>query len=515
MTVHIPDDFDPEQPLLPYQRRWIADRSRLKVAEKSRRTGITWATSLEGVLTSALSPSAGGQDTWYTITHEDDAREFVEDAVEWSKALKMAVSDIGEVMVEDEDKDIQAFRIRFASGFKLTGLSSNVKRLRGKEGLLIADEAAHNENLPELMKAARAYVMWGKGRLVLISSHNGEDSYFNKVIEGIRAGEIEGTLHRITLHDAVRQGLYRRICQKNKLTWTLPGEGKWVEDLIHFYGEFADEELHCIPSGSGGRYLSRRIIEQCMQPAPVHRLYLKDGFATAPSHERDAKIEEFCGTVKPSLDLIPDWAEVYFGEDFGRVSDLTVLAPLYLDDALIRTVPFLVEMKNVPFEEQKKILFFIMDKIQSHKKGGVAGGMFDAGGNGASTAEAVALRYGSSVRAIHLAGGAPRDEDKRSDKKGEHLPSLRYSEFLPSVKMHLERRDIRIPKDRDLLSDLERFEKKDGHPYLPPKKTRGTTGDYRHADAAVAVCLAHYASLGAVSQPGKIFAPRRSRVVHF
>ncbi len=28
--------------LLPYQQRWVADTSPLKVIEKSRRTGITW-----------------------------------------------------------------------------------------------------------------------------------------------------------------------------------------------------------------------------------------------------------------------------------------------------------------------------------------------------------------------------------------------------------------------------------------------------------------------------------------
>ena len=28
--------------LMPYQQRWVADTSPLKVIEKSRRTGITW-----------------------------------------------------------------------------------------------------------------------------------------------------------------------------------------------------------------------------------------------------------------------------------------------------------------------------------------------------------------------------------------------------------------------------------------------------------------------------------------
>ncbi|MCZ4339639.1 hypothetical protein O4H34_19830 [Shewanella colwelliana] len=33
--------FDPKEVLLGYQKRWIADESQLKLAEKSRRTGLT------------------------------------------------------------------------------------------------------------------------------------------------------------------------------------------------------------------------------------------------------------------------------------------------------------------------------------------------------------------------------------------------------------------------------------------------------------------------------------------
>lgn len=511
--------FDPHQILLPYQRKWIADQSRLKVAEKSRRTGITWATSLEGVLTSCASPVNGGQDTWYTIAHEDDAREFVEDAAAWAKSLGVTASSMGEEMIKDEEQDILAFRIRFASGFKLTGLSSNVRRLRGKEGLLIADEAAHNENLPELMKAARAYVMWGRGRLVLISSHNGTASYFNYVVEQIRAGQMEGTLHRITLYDAVRQGLYRRICQKNQMDWTEAGEKKWVQDLVEFYGEYADEELHCIPTGSSGRYLTRDIIEQCMHDAPVIRLKFRDDFATLPEKEKESRVRLWCqeNLTSKLFARVPDWASIYFGQDFGRTSDLTVLAPLYLNEAMVRIIPFLVEMKNVPFEQQKQVMFHILDhyrdRINRHgHTAGVAGGLCDAGGNGASAAEAVSYRYGGRVRAVHLAAGAPRDPEKRVGPDGRPSPSLRYSEFLPPFRAHLEDKAVLIPKDRDILGDLEMFERRDGFPCLPKKRAKGAHG-YRHGDAGIAICLAHHASLSAANPGGVVEIRRRKRMV--
>ena len=35
-------DALPDSVLLPYQKRWVADESPLKIAEKSRRTGLTY-----------------------------------------------------------------------------------------------------------------------------------------------------------------------------------------------------------------------------------------------------------------------------------------------------------------------------------------------------------------------------------------------------------------------------------------------------------------------------------------
>lgn len=36
--------------LMPYQQRWIADPANLKLMEKGRRTGITWAEASDNVL---------------------------------------------------------------------------------------------------------------------------------------------------------------------------------------------------------------------------------------------------------------------------------------------------------------------------------------------------------------------------------------------------------------------------------------------------------------------------------
>ena len=45
--------------LLPYQQRWVADASPFKVAEKGRRTGLTWAEAADDVLRRRPETRAG------------------------------------------------------------------------------------------------------------------------------------------------------------------------------------------------------------------------------------------------------------------------------------------------------------------------------------------------------------------------------------------------------------------------------------------------------------------------
>ncbi|EMR0569828.1 hypothetical protein R0C90_004833, partial [Enterobacter roggenkampii] len=64
-------EFDNSQLLLPYQKRWIADDAQLKIAEKSRRTGLTWAEAADAALNGSMSVEAGGCDTFYVGTTKD------------------------------------------------------------------------------------------------------------------------------------------------------------------------------------------------------------------------------------------------------------------------------------------------------------------------------------------------------------------------------------------------------------------------------------------------------------
>ncbi|MCW4628270.1 hypothetical protein [Marinomonas rhodophyticola] len=146
-------EFNPDEVLLDYQKRWIADTSQLKIGEKTRRCGLTWAEAADDALTASLSAEAGGEDVFYIGSNKDMAREFIDACAMWANAYNLACGDVGEEVFTDEDKDILTYVIYFASGFKIKALSSNPKNMRGMQGTVVIDEGAFHEKLAEVLKS--------------------------------------------------------------------------------------------------------------------------------------------------------------------------------------------------------------------------------------------------------------------------------------------------------------------------------------------------------------------------
>ncbi len=472
-----PGSIESPAALLPYQRRWVSDKSPVKVCEKSRRVGISWSEAADDALTAA---SSGGMDVWYIGYNKDMALEFINDTAFWVRNYRLAASALEEEVVRDEDKDILAFRIRFASGKRVTALSSRPSNLRGKQGKVVIDEAAFHEDLPGLLKAAIALLMWG-GRVAVISTHDGEDNPFNELIKDIRSGKKPYSLHRTTLDDALSEGLYRRICLKRGVEWTEEAESGWREALIRLYGDDADEELFCIPSRGCGVFLPRAVVEACMDEGiPVVRWSCGPEFAQLPDHVRQADTRDWCEVhLAPLLRDLPENRPTWFGEDFGRSGDLTVIMPLQECEEFRYRTPFVVEIRNVPFRQQEQVLFFIVDRLPSFR-----GAAMDARGNGHYLAEVAMQRYGAGrIRQVML-----------SEKW--------YLENMPSCKAAFEDRRIIIPRDPDILDDLRAIRMERGVARVPERyRGKGRDGGRRHGDAAIACALAWFAARSVDSGP--------------
>ena len=463
--------------LLGYQQSWVKDSADVAVWEKSRRIGASWCDASDSVLVAA--PADDAMDAMYIGYSEDMTREYIDDCAMWAKAFNYAASAVGETVFEDTDengdtKNIKAFRIDFASGKKILALSSRPRSIRGKQGKVTIDEAAFHDDLPGLIKAAMAMLIWG-GKVRIISSHNGDANPFNELVNDIRAKKLPYSLHTTTFDNALDDGLYDRVALIQGPRIKEKTREEWRAKIYATYGDNAAEELDVIPSQGSGRYLTRMMIEACMRPGiPVVRLAQPDTFTLLPQHIREAETADWCREVLlPLLEKLDPNLDHFFGEDFARSGDLTVIAPMAQTIKLDLVTPFLVELRNVPFEQQKQILFYILDRLPRLRAGAM-----DARGNGQYLAEVAMQKY-SPERIAQVM-----------------LSQEWYRENMPPFKAAIEDRKLTVPLDADVLADLRSIVMEKGVAKVPDSATNmGSDGRNRHGDAAVALVLGTFAAL--------------------
>ena len=173
--------------LLPYQKLWLLDKALVKIWEKSRRIGASWCEAFVCAVLASLSKAAGGMDCFYMAYEKTMTQQFISDVAFFARLLNIACSDIEEIVIKDEDKDILMYKIRFDSGFEVWALPSKARLLRSKQGHFVFDEAAFADEFHEILKAADAFKVWG-GSISILSTHNGEDNPFNELLQDIKEG---------------------------------------------------------------------------------------------------------------------------------------------------------------------------------------------------------------------------------------------------------------------------------------------------------------------------------------
>lgn len=478
--------------LLAYQQEWVADRSPLKIADKGRRIGLTWAEAADDVLDAMAE--VDGCNTFYISAALDMAREYIEACGMWARAFDYVASEIAEGVFDDGDdvdpakRYIKTLEIVFPkSGRRIVALSSRPTNLRGKQGNIVLDEAAFGPDLAGLIKAAMAMLLWGN-RVKLISTHNGVDNPFNQLIEEVKAGKRPGSLHHYPFRRAVADGLYRRVCLRRGIEWTQAGEDKWVADAYAFYGSDSDEELDAIPSASGGKYLSLALLAERMTvtaesgQCPIVRERWEDAFAYQHESVREFAIKGWLAEkVAPALARLKPLRRHTFSLDFARTGDLTVIGVQEEDEELVHRPRLIVELSNCPFTCQEQILWFIVDALPRFR-----GGAMDATGNGASLAEKTAQRYGTEM------------------VEQVKLSQAFYALHMPKLKAALQDGTLRdLPRDEATRDDLRAIEVVKGIPMVPHVNTASAAAKAaaaeggqklkRHGDSAIMFFLGEYA----------------------
>ena len=312
---------------LPFQSRWIKDDSRLKLMEKSRQIGLSWASAYAADERTAAHGARF--DQWVSSRDDLQARLFIEDCKMWAGIMNLAAKDLGELVLDVKDR-ITAYVIEFASGRRIHSMSSNPDTQAGKRGGRILDEFALHPDPRKLWSIAYPGITWG-GSMELISTHRGSHNFFNQLIREVREhNNPKGiSLHRVTLQDALDQGFLFKLQQM------LPAddERQAMDEAAYFDfvksgcadAESFEQEYMCNPADDDVAFLEYGLITSCEYPAGADWQQIGNG-------------------------------RLFAGIDIGRKKDLTVLWVFELQGDVLYT-RHVEAMQNMRKSDQEKILW--------------------------------------------------------------------------------------------------------------------------------------------------------------
>lgn len=318
--------------MLPYQAAWVRDRSRIKLVEKSRQIGFSWATAYDLVRQAALESTR--LDTWVSSRDELQARLFLEDCKKFGDILSIAASAIGEFIYKDGGgKPYTSFDLKFNNGTTIHSMSSNPDAQAGKRGTRVLDEFALHPDPVKLYAIAYPGITWG-GQMAIISTHRGADNFFNKLVQEAKfnGNPKKISLHRVTLEDALNQGFLAKL--QSKLAEGDPrldmDEQQYFDDVK---SKCADEESFlqeymCVPADDASVFISADVSEGCF-------------YSFGEIWETD--IENCAG-------------DLYIGVDVGRDNDLTVVWVLEKLAGMLFTRR-VETLKGMKFSDQEAVLY--------------------------------------------------------------------------------------------------------------------------------------------------------------
>lgn len=496
--------------LMAHQSEWIRMQEGLDIAvcEKGRRTGITFAQALADTITAASAKDAGGDNVWYMADTKEKGLEFIGYVAKFAPIIARGqASRIEQHIFQDQQPDgtsrqIQAFRVRFASGFRITALSSRPENIHGLQGVVDLDEAALHKDVAKVLESATALLIWG-GRIRVWSTHRGKKNPFNQLVQDVQAGRYgkKAGVIRISFDDAVSNGLYERVCAMRGKVATAEGKKEWYTAIRSAYGPrkaAMREELDVIPRDGDGSAIPSVWIDRAMPEArPVLRLVFDDDFPKRSEKEREIWCSVWIATtLLPVLraavaGFTGRWA---IGMDFARHRHFSVIKPAKVGQDLRRDVPFLIEMANAPTRQQEQILWALLDALKEGFPGrwSFAG---DATGPGQTLMEYTGDRYGRAELDTETGRyiGGPIHEVT--------LSRPWYGEWMPKYIALFEDGFLSLPRDASLEDDHRAVEYVDGIPMVPRLERKDLQDPelVRHGDGAIAGVLMQFAALNHVT----------------
>ncbi len=444
-----------------YQAAWIRDPGHLKICEKGRQIGLSYADSYDSVRKAA---QRNGKDVWVMSRDEVQAKQYILYCKRWANVLKYAAEDLGEqVLMTESGKAVQVQVMKFASGACVYALSSNPDAIVGKTGHVKLDEFALHKDQRQLFAVAKPVIQWG-GTLSILSTHRGVGSVFNQLVMDVkeRGNRMGWSLHTIPIQRAVEDGLVEKI---DAATGGAIAE-QWKSEIRNPKSEGSQslreywlgrQRAECIDE-------EQWLQEYCCQPADEATAFVS--YEMISGAETDG-----CHREMDYLKVCPN--PLFIGWDVARKGDLSVIDVEELSgDVLWERMR--IEMRGRTYAEQRAELDRLMALPAVRRV------CIDATGLGNQTAEEVVERYGYRAEAVTFTSQVKHD--------------LAYP-----LRMAHEDRKIRYPRDEALRADLRGIKKS----VTPAGNIRfeGEAAD-SHCDRFWAKALAVHAS----GKKGEVFA---------
>lgn len=264
----IPRHLSPKDLLFPKQRKFVDDRSQYKLGVTTRQWGKSTTTSGEAVHDSLTDPGT----KWVCMSAgERQSVEWLSKAKEWVAAYRLVIEDVAEDRGGMAEGLLRSAEVSLNNGSKIIAIPANPSTARGYSANIILDEFAYHEDPNAIWSAMfpsttnklagtfldrwRAVVrgedpkdILRELKLRVVSTFNGKNNKFYELYEKGLAGLNGYSIHKVTIHDAVADGMPLDV---EKLKAALDDPDAWAQ------------EYECEPMDSSNVLLTYDLIASC------------------------------------------------------------------------------------------------------------------------------------------------------------------------------------------------------------------------------------------------------------
>lgn len=421
--------WDDAAPLIhwhPYQRKWLADKSRFKIGKWSRQVGKSFTNCGELVEDCIDAEIEGRRRRWVILSRgERQAKEAMEEAIKpmtrafyeiYGAVLKGSAPEIREEEFRvEETRDAPAatyrmFEVEYPNGSKISALPANPDTARGFSANVLLDEFAFHANSKAIWGAL--FPVISKSGLVLrvASTPNGKG---NKFYDLMTEEPTVWSRHIVDIYQAVADGLDRNI---DELRAGIGDADLWAQEY----------ELKWLDEATA--WLDYDLIRSCeVKGARIVHVEYESKFARDLFPKRT---EHVVAGPEPQ----PTKNRIFVGMDIARKKDLTCIwVAEEIDGVLVPRE--IITMRRAPFWAQHAELRRIIHRDRPSRVS------IDQTGMGEDFVEQERLEHGSSVEGIQF------------------TMDVRFA-LASGLKERMEERTFLAPEgDRDTRDDLHSITK--------------------------------------------------------